>query len=258
MDEAASRLEALLADRLRILGPDHPHTLAGRNHLAGRLGEIGRVDEAISQYQILLADQTRILGPDHPHTLITRSDLANWLAKTGRANEAISQYEILLADQTRILGPDHPHSLATRNHLACLLEEAGWAEEAIILLAALLDDCLPRPRTRPRPNTPNPSGPRSTQAASGVAEQRTPLPASTWPSGRTGATSRPAAMTPTGGRLADRQRRGAEQVGSLDSDELVGRMGCGMNMLPEGPVARRLAIPTTPGPACGSVPQGTG
>ena len=109
--EALARHEALLADRLRILGPDHPDTLATRNHLAHWLAEAGRVDEAISQYEALLADLLRILGPDHPDTFITRNHLARRLGEAGRVDEAISRLETLLTDCLRILGPDDPQTL---------------------------------------------------------------------------------------------------------------------------------------------------
>jgi hypothetical protein len=34
-------MEELLTDRLRVLGPDHPHTLTARRHLAYWRGQAG-------------------------------------------------------------------------------------------------------------------------------------------------------------------------------------------------------------------------
>ena len=73
--EAIVALEALLADRLRVLGPDHPDTLSTRAHLAAQVAGAGRVGEAITAFEALLADQMRVLGPDHPNTLTTRRQL---------------------------------------------------------------------------------------------------------------------------------------------------------------------------------------
>ena len=68
--------EQTLADRLRVLGPDHPDTLASRNNLAGAYYLAGDLGRAIPLYEQTLADTERVLGPDHPQTLISRNNLA--------------------------------------------------------------------------------------------------------------------------------------------------------------------------------------
>ena len=83
LDEAVAAFEVLLADRLRVLGADHPSTLTTRGNLALWLGEAGRVDEAIAALEVLLADRLRVLGADHPSTLAPRNSLAYWLGKAG-------------------------------------------------------------------------------------------------------------------------------------------------------------------------------
>ena len=52
MAGAVAELEALLADLVRVLGADHPGTLAARGNLAGWRGEAGDVAEL----EALLAD----------------------------------------------------------------------------------------------------------------------------------------------------------------------------------------------------------
>ncbi|MET0236075.1 MAG: tetratricopeptide repeat protein, partial [Kibdelosporangium sp.] len=68
----------LLSDQLRILGPDHPHTLTTRNNLAHWRGEAGDPAGAATATAELLTDRLRILGPDHPNTLASRNNLAHW------------------------------------------------------------------------------------------------------------------------------------------------------------------------------------
>ncbi|MGK5559421.1 tetratricopeptide repeat protein, partial [Actinomadura kijaniata] len=75
---AATAFEELLADRLRVLGPDHPDTLTTRHNLAYWRGEAGDAAGAVTAFEGLLADFLRVLGPDHPHTLTTRHNLAGW------------------------------------------------------------------------------------------------------------------------------------------------------------------------------------
>ena len=80
--EVADELEALLADQVRVLGPDHPDALATRGSVAYCLGESGRAAEATDQLEVLLADQIRVLGLDHPDTLLTRHVLVGYLGNT--------------------------------------------------------------------------------------------------------------------------------------------------------------------------------
>ena len=74
-DLAIPLFEEVLADRVRVLGPDHPDTLASRNGLAGAYYSAGRLGEAIPLFEEVLADRVRVLGDDHPDTLTSRRNL---------------------------------------------------------------------------------------------------------------------------------------------------------------------------------------
>ena len=93
MGQAISLLEELVVDRRRVLGPDHPDTLATRSNLAGCTGEAGRPEDAVAQFEELLNDLLRVLGPGHPGTLATRDSLAGYLAEAGRVDEAVALLE---------------------------------------------------------------------------------------------------------------------------------------------------------------------
>jgi hypothetical protein len=71
-----------LADRERVLGPDHPDTLMSRNNLAYGYQSAGNVARAIPIYEQTLADAERVLGPDHPSTLTFRNNLAGAIEAT--------------------------------------------------------------------------------------------------------------------------------------------------------------------------------
>lgn len=75
MAGAIADFEVLLADRLRVLGADHPDTLMTRGNLAAWRARSGDAAGAIAEYEVLLADQVRVLGADHPDTLGARHDL---------------------------------------------------------------------------------------------------------------------------------------------------------------------------------------
>ena len=76
--------ERLVADQERVLGPDHPDTLAARNNLAVAYQDAGRTAEAITLHEQTLAARERVLGPDHPDTLTSRNNLAIAYQAAGR------------------------------------------------------------------------------------------------------------------------------------------------------------------------------
>ena len=64
--QAIAVAEPLLADRERVLGPDHPDTLASRNNLAAAYRAAGRAAEAIALHERTLADRRAGPGPGPP------------------------------------------------------------------------------------------------------------------------------------------------------------------------------------------------
>ena len=124
----------------KILGDDHPHTLASRNNLAHAYYSAGRLGEAIPLYEQVLADSARLLGEDHPDTLASRNNLASAYYSAGRLGEAIPLYEQVLTDSVRLLGDNHPDTLTSRNNLAGAYESAGRLEEALPLYEEVLAD----------------------------------------------------------------------------------------------------------------------
>jgi len=71
----------VLDERRRVLGDDHPDTLASRAVLASLAARQGRHGEAEELYRQLLADRTRVLGAGHPDTDATRNELAQLAAR---------------------------------------------------------------------------------------------------------------------------------------------------------------------------------
>ena len=62
----------------RVLGPEHPETLATRTNFPRYTGEAGDAAEARDQYAALVPVIERVLGPEHPETLTARNNLAYW------------------------------------------------------------------------------------------------------------------------------------------------------------------------------------
>ncbi|GAT68911.1 NB-ARC domain-containing protein [Planomonospora sphaerica] len=138
---ATPLLEQTLADHERVLGADHPSTLASRNNLAYAYESAGDLARAIPLYEQTLADSERVLGADHPSTLTSRNNLASTYESAGDLARAIPLYEQTLADRERVLGADHPDTLASRNNLAYVYESAGDLARAIPLHKQTATDC---------------------------------------------------------------------------------------------------------------------
>jgi tetratricopeptide (TPR) repeat protein len=128
---AAAIGTSVLADAVRILGDDHPDTLASRSDLAYAFLSTWRMQEAIPLYEQAIADSIRVLGRDQPATLASQSNLAQAYRYAGRLAEAIELLEQVLADRIRVLGEEHPDALNSRNSLANAYLYAGRLDEAI-------------------------------------------------------------------------------------------------------------------------------
>jgi hypothetical protein len=76
--EALAIEEQVTADRIRILGPEHPDTLTARANLAASYRQAGRAGEAVTLLEQVTADRIRILGPEHPDTLTAAQALRQW------------------------------------------------------------------------------------------------------------------------------------------------------------------------------------
>jgi hypothetical protein len=65
---ASDGFTELLADRIRVLGTDHPHALNAHGEITRWRGESSDVAAAVAILQDVLADRMRILGPNDPDT----------------------------------------------------------------------------------------------------------------------------------------------------------------------------------------------
>jgi transcriptional regulator with XRE-family HTH domain len=129
------------ATALRLLGADHPQTLAARHNLADWQGVAGDPAEAAEALRLLLVDSTRVLGAGHPDTLAARHDLADWRGVAGDPAEAVQALEELLADAEPVLDARDPDTLAARHNLAYWRGAGGDAAVAALAFEQLVEDC---------------------------------------------------------------------------------------------------------------------
>ncbi|MFE9174336.1 tetratricopeptide repeat protein [Streptomyces kebangsaanensis] len=135
---AGENLAAVIADRIRVLGPHHRDTLSSRQCHALCLGWAGKPQKAVQALEDVLRDQRHHLVPEDTGTLSTRHSLAVMRGFAGAPQEAIAELQELLPDQERILGPGHPQALATLEDLGRLQGTTGDAQAASDTYQALL------------------------------------------------------------------------------------------------------------------------
>jgi tetratricopeptide (TPR) repeat protein len=137
--EAVEYGHSVLADSERILGDNHPVTLAARRDLGVACLAAGRSAEAVPVLERALADSDQITGGDAT-TLTVRSNLAAAYYGVGRRGDAVRLYERVLADSEQILGDTHISTLTARSNLALAYQWAGRRDDAIRLYERVLAD----------------------------------------------------------------------------------------------------------------------
>ncbi|MFF4394903.1 tetratricopeptide repeat protein [Streptomyces sp. NPDC001480] len=129
-DEAGDLHRAVAAERARLLGPDHPETLASRYELGFTLSRAGRPADALREYTEVARARARVLGADHPDTLAARQETAYVLGQLGRHFDAHQAYTSVLAARERTMGADHPDTLRCRHNLAFNLSRLGRLDDS--------------------------------------------------------------------------------------------------------------------------------
>ncbi|UIZ11081.1 serine/threonine-protein kinase [Streptomyces sp. R527F] len=138
-EEAGEVHRQVAEQRGRVLGPDHPDTLASHYEIGLTLSRTGRAEEALSAFTRVAEGRERALGADHPQTLAARQATAHALGRLGRHAEAHQVYGTVLAVRERVMGPDHPDTLRCRHNLAFNLCRLGRPEESCRIAGEVAD-----------------------------------------------------------------------------------------------------------------------
>jgi tetratricopeptide (TPR) repeat protein len=161
-DKAEAHLQAAYETRRRLLGVEHPDTLASRRALGALRVLQLREAEGEQVLKEVLAVHQRTLGPEHEETLRTLDALFDAMAAQAEsAGLAKPKRQSLLdaieelarsayAAATKRLGPEHPLALTHLQHLAwalylaCVwdLREGGAKPEKVAEFAALAEQLL--------------------------------------------------------------------------------------------------------------------
>ena len=137
--EARGQFEAARALRVRVLGEEHPDTLAAMFALA----EVYLYEDKIAAAQPLFAKvleiQRRVLGEEHPETLTSMNSLAAAYSRGGKYAQAEALQAKVLEIRRRVLGEEHPDTLISMNSLAVTYSRGGKYAQAEALQAKGLE-----------------------------------------------------------------------------------------------------------------------
>ncbi len=130
--EAEAEFLAVLQQRRRLLGPEHPDTLDTRHNFANSLAGQGDLVRAEAEWKEVFEARSRILGPAHRDTLVTWHDIAWVIGAQGKGEEAEAEFRRILEviSDTPGLGPEHRDALHIHDHIADVLAEQGKSVEA--------------------------------------------------------------------------------------------------------------------------------
>ena len=113
----------MVADRERVLGPDHLDTLRARNNLGAAYQKTGKPAAAELACEQAWAGFERVLGPRHPETLRSHAGLAQVYRQLGRYGDARALLRDTADRLQRILPDGDPLITELRQSLADIGEE---------------------------------------------------------------------------------------------------------------------------------------
>jgi hypothetical protein len=138
-NDAALPQREVLEKRQRILGDEHPDTIAAMNNLANTLGHQGKLDEAAWMRKEVLEKRQRTLGDEHPDTIAAMNNLAITLIDQGKLDEAAWMGKEVLEKMQQILGDEHSDTIKAMNNLAITLGHQGKLDEAAWMRKEVLE-----------------------------------------------------------------------------------------------------------------------
>jgi tetratricopeptide (TPR) repeat protein len=128
--EAEVSFAQVMETRKRVLGAEHPSTLASMANLASTYRDQGRWKEAEELAVRVVETSKRVLGAEHPSTLTSMANLASTYWNQGRWKEAEELEVRMVETRKRVLGAEHPSTLTSIANLASTFGNQGRWKEA--------------------------------------------------------------------------------------------------------------------------------
>ncbi|KAI9856827.1 MAG: hypothetical protein M1813_008764, partial [Trichoglossum hirsutum] len=128
--EAERIIRGAVERRERVLGLEHPYTLASVSKLGSVLEGLGKYEKAETMHRRALEGREKVLGPEYPDTLTSVNNLGSVLENLGKYEEAEAVHRRALEEREKVLGPEHPGTLTSMDNLGLVFGSLGKYEEA--------------------------------------------------------------------------------------------------------------------------------
>lgn len=138
-EQARQLDESVLADQLRILGGQHPHTLMTMGNLASDMRGLGHYAAALQMDEELYPAWLEHFGEDWERTLLASNNLAVSYRLMGRTREALEKDEYTYQRMLVVLGRAHPWTLLSLGNLGRDYRDAGQYAKSVETLQNLYD-----------------------------------------------------------------------------------------------------------------------
>ncbi|KAJ7484108.1 hypothetical protein FB451DRAFT_1363712 [Mycena latifolia] len=138
-DKAAALGLAVVEQRKKFLGEDHPDTLESMHWLAWAYRELGKLNEAEELAVLVWEKRRENLGDNHPDALAAMGGLASTYWRLGKLKEAEELQVLVLQKQRNILGDNHLQTLMAMASLALTYYQLGRSREAEALQFVVVD-----------------------------------------------------------------------------------------------------------------------
>ena len=129
-DLALPHAETALSIRRRMLGDDHPDTVASLSNYADVLEALGRFAEAEPLRRDVINRSRRTLGEDHPGAIGALGSYGGTLQSLGQAAAAEPFLRQALEGRRRVQGDDDPDTIVALNNYAAVLDSLDRTAEA--------------------------------------------------------------------------------------------------------------------------------
>jgi tetratricopeptide (TPR) repeat protein len=114
----------------RVLGSEHPDSLASMNNLANLYQKQGKYRMAEPLYRQCQEIRSRVLGLEHADTLSSMNNMAVLYEAQGKYDMAEPLYRRCHDVRCKVLGLEHPDTLSSMNSLAGLYHAQGKYDSA--------------------------------------------------------------------------------------------------------------------------------
>ena len=138
-NEAEALFIESMERRKKVLGPEHPDTLASMGNLALTYRNQGRWNNAEELEVKVVETSLKVPGLENTSTLTSIGNLAAMYLIQGRWKEAEDLFVQVMETSLRVLGPEHPDTLASMNNLASTYLIQGREKEAENLFVQVIE-----------------------------------------------------------------------------------------------------------------------